>query len=98
MDHQLLLGMVAVIIVLSGVDVPTAKLIAIDSIEILCPDPARPVVLRDVTRSVRRKPRFVLYLVLGQVLGQWRQDTVLGYRPAIGEGGIVETPQGAEFA
>jgi hypothetical protein len=65
MHHQLLLGLVAVVVVLARVDVPAAHLVAIHAKEVLRPAPARPVVLGDVAFPVRREPGLVLDLVLG---------------------------------
>lgn len=97
-DHELLLEVVAVVVVLAGVDVPAAELRPVDAVGGLVADEVGEVVLCDVAGAVGAQPGLVLDLVLREVVGQGGQRLVVEGGLAVGEGGVVEAPEGAELA
>lgn len=96
MHHEFLLEMVPVVVVLARIDVPRAKLIAIDTVVVLVADPRGPVVLGNVG-PVGQLPRLVLDLGAADDLGERGKGAVLDVGPSVGKGRVVQPPQRPEL-
>lgn len=89
--------MVAIVVILSRIEIPAAHLLTIHTVVVYIPDESAPIVLGQ-ERSISLLPGFILNVGCTEVLGKRRKNIVLDVRAATREGGIVETPERAELA